>query len=180
MSARLPTPDDIIYERFANSKTKISVNYAEMGMFFVSFSKYHVYFIHLIWWHSILSILSPFSTLAQRDLVQLSEGFLREEKRYHTSLRIIIHRHFIQCSLWGFTFLPCPPKSRSLLPWFMLIPSKSLIQIESNLAYFECFVLEKVSFRCAFRFVSNLRPRPIEQTFSLGDYCRNKEKPIVV
>lgn len=33
---------------------------------------------------------------------------------------------------------------------------KSLIQIESNLAYFECFVLEKVSFRCAFRFVSNL------------------------
>lgn len=48
MNARLPTPDDIIYERLANSKTEISANYAEMGMFFVSFSKYHVYFIHLI------------------------------------------------------------------------------------------------------------------------------------
>lgn len=50
MNARLPTPGpgDIIYERLANSKTEISVNYAEMGMFFVSFSKYHVYFIHLI------------------------------------------------------------------------------------------------------------------------------------
>lgn len=67
-------------------------------------------------------------------------------------------------------------KSRSFLPPFSLVYAdsiKALIQIKSNLAYFECVVLERTS-SCSFPFLFSiaiccchilLRLKPIEQTF---------------
>lgn len=180
------------------SDPKFCVNYAKNIQNFYSAWEYQSHSsTHLIRWHSIMCFIflpsshlwprnKTFYSLDERKFLPRRVPTTRKGKtrvpphittNYHTPplpLKLTIH--------------PLSLTAKSILSFVSIRiyadSFKSLIQIKRNLAYFECFSLEKFPSdfdSSSLRFVSvceSMLPEPIEQTFRR--LLPKQGKPIVV